>query len=246
MRAFSNLVFQKLIPALTGQSTPNGNTRALLALPVQLGGMGIVNLTTLPTVQHQSSVALCKPLSSLIDSQELHANMAAACKDQAAIKGAINKKHRFGCKKEAENVIRDLPPKQQRCAQAAQEKGTSYSSWLSALPIKSFGFALHKDAFKDAVALRYGWPLQLTEFPLTLTMSCHAAMGASCHCGTTRQETCWPDCSQKSAQTFAWSHAFSRCQGKAFQRPPRRIMKLGWTSVCEVFGVFDNKTHSLM
>ena len=28
--------------------------------------------------------------------------------------------------------------------------------------IKSFGFALHKGAFKDAVALRYGWPLHLT------------------------------------------------------------------------------------
>ena len=160
LKPLEDVVLQKLIPALTGQSTPNGNTRALLALPVRLGGMGIVNPTTLPTVQHQSSVALCKPLSSLIDSQELHANMAAASKDQAAIKGAINKKHRLDCKKEAENVIRDLPPKQQRCAQAAQEKGTS--SWLSALPIKSFGFALHKGAFKDAVALQYGWPLHLT------------------------------------------------------------------------------------
>ena len=179
--------------------------------------------------------------------------MAAASKDQAAIKGAINKKHRLDCKKEAENVIRDLPPKQQRCAQAAQEKGTS--SWLSVLPIKSFGFALHKGAFKDAVALRYGWPLHLTPsrcrcgvpFDIDHVMSCRH--GASSHCGTTRQETCWPDCSQKSAQTFAWSHAFSRCRGKAFQRLPRRMTKLSWTSVtsvCEVFGVFDNKTHSLM
>ena len=46
----------KADPPLTGQSTPNGNTRALLALPVRLGSMGIVNPTTLPTVQHQSSV----------------------------------------------------------------------------------------------------------------------------------------------------------------------------------------------
>ena len=82
--------------------------------------------------------------------------------DQAAIKGAINKKHQLDCKNEADNVIRDLPPKQQRCAQAAQEKGTS--SWLSALPIKSFGFALRKGAFKDAVAIRYCWPLHLTPF----------------------------------------------------------------------------------
>ena len=39
----------------------------------------------------------------------------------------------------------------------AQEKGTS--SWISALPIEDYGFYLLKGAFRDAVALRYGWPL---------------------------------------------------------------------------------------
>ena len=38
----------------------------------------------------------------------------------------------------------------------AQEKGAS--SWLTALPVEEFGFALHKGAFRDALALRYGWP----------------------------------------------------------------------------------------
>ena len=37
----------------------------------------------------------------------------------------------------------------------AQEKGAS--SWLTTLPINEFGFALHKGAFQDALALRYGW-----------------------------------------------------------------------------------------
>ena len=31
------------------------------------------------------------------------------------------------------------------------------SSWLSARPLKEHGFALHKGAFRDAIALRYGW-----------------------------------------------------------------------------------------
>ena len=43
-----------------------------------------------------------------------------------------------------------------------QPRRKGSSSWLSALPIKSFGFALHNGAFKDAVALRYGWPWHLT------------------------------------------------------------------------------------
>ncbi len=31
------------------------------------------------------------------------------------------------------------------------------SSWLTSLPIKEHGFCLHKGAFFDALALRYGW-----------------------------------------------------------------------------------------
>ena len=37
----------------------------------------------------------------------------------------------------------------------SQEKGAS--SWLTALPVEEFGFVLHKGAFRDALALRYGW-----------------------------------------------------------------------------------------
>ena len=111
--------------------------------------------------------------------------MAATSKDHAATKGAINKKHRFtlrDCKKEAENVIRDLPPKQQRCAQAAQEKGTGVI--LAVRPANQqlrICLKLHKGAFKDAVALRYGWPLRSTPsrchwgvpFDIDHVMSCH-------------------------------------------------------------------------
>ena len=37
----------------------------------------------------------------------------------------------------------------------AKEKGAS--SWLNTLPILEHGFVLHKGAFRDALALRYGW-----------------------------------------------------------------------------------------
>ncbi len=36
------------------------------------------------------------------------------------------------------------------------------SSWLTSLPIKEHGFCLHKGAFVDAMALRYGWTLTKT------------------------------------------------------------------------------------
>lgn len=31
------------------------------------------------------------------------------------------------------------------------------SSWLTSLPLKEFGFTLHKGAYRDAIALHYGW-----------------------------------------------------------------------------------------
>ena len=43
----------------------------------------------------------------------------------------------------------------QRAMDLAQEKGAS--SWLTSLPLEEFGFSLHKGAFRDAIALRYGW-----------------------------------------------------------------------------------------
>ena len=44
--------------------------------------------------------------------------------------------------------------------ECCQEKGAS--SWLSTLPIKQYGFALHKTEFIDAHCLHYGWIPSLT------------------------------------------------------------------------------------
>ena len=46
-------------------------------------------------------------------------------------------------------------PLTQRSLEAAKEKGAS--SWLTALPLKQFGFILNKQEFRDAIALRYNW-----------------------------------------------------------------------------------------
>ena len=158
LKPLEDAVSQKLIPALTGQAAPNEDIRALLALPVQLGGMGLVNPVTLPRKQHRMSLAITMPLVSSIDCQAFRADMAAI-KNEQHCKRVVRKEGQNERKLEAEKVIKSVSPKQQRCARAAQEKGTS--SWLSVVPIKDLGFALHKRAFRDAIALRYGWPLHL-------------------------------------------------------------------------------------
>ena len=47
------------------------------------------------------------------------------------------------------------------------------SSWLSALPVEEHGFSLHKDAFRDALFLCYGW------LPSGLPVHCVCGQGFS-------------------------------------------------------------------
>ena len=47
---------------------------------------------------------------------------------------------------------------QKRAFELSREK--SASNWLSCLPLKSLGYCLNKQEFKDAVHLRYGWAVE--------------------------------------------------------------------------------------
>jgi hypothetical protein len=59
---------------------------------------------------------------------------------------------------DAKILQNELPAPLQRSMELSQEKGAS--TWLTVLPINDHGFALHKSAFRDALSLRYNWPLQ--------------------------------------------------------------------------------------
>ena len=56
---------------------------------------------------------------------------------------------------ESKQVSLQLTPTQKRSITIAEEKGAS--SWLVALPIEKHGFSVHKNAFRDALRLRYEW-----------------------------------------------------------------------------------------
>ena len=53
-----------------------------------------------------------------------------------------------------------MDEKAQRLLDGAREKGVS--SWLSALPLKKYGFVLNKQEFQDAIHMRYGWRISST------------------------------------------------------------------------------------
>ena len=69
----------------------------------------------------------------------------------------------------ASDVRERVPAPLQRAMDLAQAKGAS--SWLTPLPIEELGFSLHKGAFWDALALRYGWS--------PLNVPSHCACGVS-------------------------------------------------------------------
>jgi len=54
-----------------------------------------------------------------------------------------------------DDIYKKLASSLRKCVEIAREKGAS--SWLSALPVRKHGYALHKREFIDAICLRYGW-----------------------------------------------------------------------------------------
>ena len=55
-------------------------------------------------------------------------------------------------------VLQFLSHEERRLLYLAGEKGAL--SWLIVLPIREFGFALHRRHFIDSICLHYGWDLK--------------------------------------------------------------------------------------
>ena len=144
----------ELLPALTDRPIPNDQECALFALPVRHGGLGIRIPSKNAERELQSSLLVTSPLVSRIleQSQEYGYEVIA---DQLQSKATIRNKNKETSAKEADDLYSYLPVQQQKAVELAKEKGAS--TWLTALPLKEHGFSLHKAAFHDAMALRYGW-----------------------------------------------------------------------------------------
>ena len=143
-----------LAPALTGRPPPNTSERDLLALPARLGGIALANPTKLSDTEFSASVKITEPLTIAIlqRNPDYTLNMMTA---QLTAKAEIHTLKRQQSTSAATFLKHALPDSVRKAMDLAEEKGAS--SWLTSLPIEEFGFALHKGAFQDALALRYGW-----------------------------------------------------------------------------------------
>ncbi len=151
LQPLEDIIRTKLLPALSGRPAPNDSERDLLALPARLGGIGLTNPTD---SAYSASKHISAPLYNLI----LDGNMDythEAYAEQVTAKLEVKKRKRHLNSTTADLLKSNVPLNLQRAMILFQEKGAS--NWLTVLSVEEFDFALHKGAFRDALAFRYGW-----------------------------------------------------------------------------------------
>ena len=136
------------------------------ALPPRYGGLGIINPILIAAEEYSASCHITEPLSQFI--LDRGTNSAIVKTEQLSRKSAIRNSKSSNYSDRFSSLRTHLDPPSQRALDLASAKGAS--NWLTTRLLQEHGFALHKFAFHDAVALRYGWSLQRTP--------------AHCACGT--------------------------------------------------------------
>ena len=159
LQPLEDAIRQQFLPSLTGQVAFGDAARDLMALPVRLGGLGVINPSRQSTAHNNMSKKITAPLVALI-LQQSHVLSPETKDEQLRARKDSRTLRRQRESTAASDLKERLPRNLQRALEASTEKGAS--SWLSTLPITEHGFALHKGAFRDALCLRYGWrPLRL-------------------------------------------------------------------------------------
>ena len=130
-----DIIRHKFIPSLTGQPPPNDLIRDLLALPARLGGIAVCNPTKTADSEIEFTRQICEPLSYTLCNQTT-VSLHDLYHDVSKIKSTVKTTRRSNTTEAANSLKPSLP---------------------ASIPIKEFGFSLHKSAFSNALALRYNW-----------------------------------------------------------------------------------------
>ena len=154
LQPLEDAIRYSFLPALTGRQAFSDMERELLALPARHGGLGILDPTKCANSQFSASSKVSEPLASLIQQQKVDYPMQTQVEQRQA-KATIRSSHRKAVIEEVDVIKSKLPKTQQTAMEQASEKGAS--AWLTAIPIAEYGFSLHKQAFRDALCVRYGW-----------------------------------------------------------------------------------------
>ena len=157
LRRLEYKIQESFIPAILDRSFGTDQTsRKLFALPVKEGGLGIYDLSLMSDLEYEYSCKVTLDLTEAIYNQ--HPDFFDDQEKLVEIKTEIRKSRMDFFKERKEEVTKDLNETQKLQLDLTSEKGAS--SWLSSLPLKSFGFCLNKQEFNDALALRYNFGIK--------------------------------------------------------------------------------------
>ena len=148
LHSLERAISDVLIPSLTGRNCSEA-VRDLVALPVRMGGLGLINLSDSADAEYSASIRVSAPLVRKVEAQ------SHETPEEAQVQGlvyATRKEKDDGLKKELEEVKAMLPDKTQRAVDLACEKGAS--NWLTVIPLKDMDFDLNKREFRDALRFR--------------------------------------------------------------------------------------------
>ena len=121
-----------LIPALTSRPPCSILTRNLLALPVRLGGLGLVNPSTTSDLNFQASEKRTAPLVAIISSQYQTQGVDDA--EISTVKKDLKASNRQRSEEEANIIYNQLSLQMKRQVDLAKERGAS--SWLCAASLR--------------------------------------------------------------------------------------------------------------
>ena len=139
----------QFLPALTGRLALSDVERELIALQARLEGLGISIPTHSANRQQVSCAQVTGPLVKLINSNAMD-YPRGVLQEQKEMKAKVQSRNREKAAEEG-----SLTKGQQNTVEQASVRGAS--TWLTAIPMTKYGFKLNKQAFRDALCLRYGW-----------------------------------------------------------------------------------------
>lgn len=145
---------EKLLPKFTGRMPPGDIERDVFELPARLGGLNIMNPSKSSETKFYEASALSKPImEKLLSGDPTLTGVHTAQLSQQKI---LKKVREDTLKQHRQQLLTQITDNDfSRSIELASEKGAS--NWLTVLPIEEHGFSLPKQAFRDAVSLRYNW-----------------------------------------------------------------------------------------
>ena len=155
LKPLEEVIHQRFLPRLTGQPVCGADMRDLLSLPCNLGGLNISDPSKTAESLFAASEHITAPLAALIVEQENAITVSPL--ETKRRKSEIKAKTQAFHNETLEKLQTNASPQIKGSLEVLSEKGVS--SWLTVQPIEEHGFHLAKNDFRDALCLRYGWPL---------------------------------------------------------------------------------------